>query len=229
MKRITQTHYACKRTSNASCANIGEAFSQLDIDDSALLRRVFVVGGGELRKDGDHATRGLISSSCPRLNPARRRAASGTTTGFLFLRATVIVIGYVGDGLNFHLHDSRYAHCVNPRRGARRPNVGGRRTRPTHASAWLFLIQPDTAIGAGTTLSVGNQPGPEVAVFPRRARSIAQRLCGRWRRQSPASVVVVYHDFHGLSRNFGALCKECVESEILEGHEVVGAPGRTHR
>src|SRR5262245_2685788 len=50
----------------------------------------------------------FTSSSCPRLNPARRRAAGGTTTGALFLTATVIGVGLTGwTAGDFHFYNSR--------------------------------------------------------------------------------------------------------------------------
>src|SRR5260370_30196993 len=68
----------------------------------------------------------FTSSSCPLLKPARRKAAGGTTTGDLFLRATVMIVIPLGGLFAFSVRGDGLA--VKRRRRSRRTNRRGQQS-----------------------------------------------------------------------------------------------------
>lgn len=80
-----------ERTVDPAGFDVGQAFGELGIDDSSLIRGGFVVCGQKLRMELITPPETLNSISWPLLRPAFRRTDGGTTSGVLFLTVTVII------------------------------------------------------------------------------------------------------------------------------------------
>jgi len=89
-------------------------FGQARVDDSALGGCVLIVSGRKFRNNADDAPRGLHLKFLTALKPARRKASLGTTTGGLFLTATVMIVVPGDNTVNFFflLHASRWMGFV---------------------------------------------------------------------------------------------------------------------